>query len=163
MNTTTIRPRAKRIRRKPETIDAATAPRLKDCLATGQFVGVKTETVKGEPRTYCMHKPYLRHLAGNRKTAELMDKPKRAKTEKEKAMIVFSEANLDGIRAIAGSSRVFRITHDGKTWVLNQSEYDRQRAEFARQNAEPMAEIVQSALAECLESGEFPIDFTALL
>jgi hypothetical protein len=175
MNTTTItesatvtvspaiRPRAKRIRRKPETVDAATAPRLKDCLATGQFVGIRAEKTDGTPRTYCAHKPYLRHLSGNRKTAELTAKPQRAKTEKEKAMVVFSEANLDGIRAIAGSARVFRITHDGKTWTLNQSEYDHQRAEFARQNAEPIESVVSSALAECLKSDQFPADFFALL
>ncbi len=161
--------KSKRIRRKPEVIDAATAPRLKDCLATGQFVGVKTETVKGEPRTYCMHKPYLRHLAGNRKTAELTAKPQRAKTEKEKAMVVFSEANLDGIRAIAGSARVFRITHDGKTWTLGKNEYELQRAEFeaqeaAWQAAHPLESIVQSSLAEVLSADDsYPADFFALL
>lgn len=171
MNTTTITEsapvsapvtRAKRIRRKPVAIDAATAPRLTECLKTGQFVGIKAEKKDGTPRTYCAHKPYFRHLSGNRSAAEVVGTGK-ARSEAQKAQIVFSEANLDGIRSIAGSSRVFRITHNGKTWTLNQSEYERQRAEFARQNAEPIESVVQSALAETLESGDFPVDFTALL
>jgi hypothetical protein len=88
--------------------------------------------------------------------------PCKARSESQKAQVVFSDANLDGIRSISGESVVHRITFNGQTWKLGKSEYDLQREEFARQEREAgISEFVQSALAETLESGGFPDDFSA--
>jgi hypothetical protein len=162
---TTPRTKARRIRRPAIEIPAASAPRLRECLASGQFVGIRAETLSGEPRTYCAHKPYARHM----KNRFEISPGSRARSEAQKAQVVFSEANLDAIRSIAGASRVFRITHDGKTWTLGKSEYELQRAEFAAQEAawqaaHPLESIVQSALAEVLSTDDsYPADFFVIL
>jgi hypothetical protein len=167
---TAPRAKSRRIRRAPVQIDASTAPRLRECLASGLFLGIETEKKDGTRVKYSGHKLFARHWTA-KPAAELTTR--KARSEAQKAQTVFSAVNLgedkkgDGIVSISGDSRVFRITHNGKTWTLGQSEYELQRAEFAAQeraarNAE-LAGIVTTALAETLESGDFPADFCAIL